>query len=241
MAGRVITYGGVDLSQFGTIESIDRDAMGAVSVASTPIPGRDGSLYLGATVQPLVVSAQLRIISGSKGAMRETVRGLAGALRPDGLKPLIVSDEPSRQWMAVVKSCAIANEWLGTCLVNISWACPDPCAWSVAQSGGAGGVDLVVGGTYPTRPVVTVTGASGDSNGLLNVMDDGGAVLGVHLGSLTGATVEFDCEARTAKVNGSLVPLTLSSDWWEWEPGTRRAELLAGTGTVAVTWNERWL
>jgi predicted phage tail component-like protein len=240
MAGRTITYGGVDLTRFGTVEGVDRDALGTVRVQTADVPGMDGTRFLGATIAPLAISARIRVVAADKAAMRGVVRQLAGALRSDGPQALTISDEPSVEWMAVTQSCKVTDELLGTCLVAVTWTCPDPAARSTAESTAAGGEACQVGGTYQTRPTITVTGAAGDSDGLLTVTDDGGRVLTVALGSTTGATVVLDCGSRLATVDGAIAPISLDSDWWAWEPGAHSAAVTAGSGTASVSWHDRW-
>lgn len=247
--GRNITFNGHDLAEFGVIESVERPPMGALSITSATVPGRRGIVFGAQRLGSLEIRARLRLICEDKAQMRRRLSDLAAIMdvrlyaKPQKLE---ISDEPGRYRLAVPSRVTVSEEMEGTCLVEITFTCPDPIAYGSTEHSFVIDDDFhEIGGNCATYPTIKITGLKTTNSAVqyADLHDSIGGILMIPVTS-TGRTVEIDCEARTLKINAVAALPSVWSDWFEWG-ASRKVKLYTSfpgvTWTRAVvTWHERW-
>ncbi len=122
---------------------------------------------------------------------------------------------------------------------GLTWPLAWPLSWGAA---GTGPQTVVVGGAYPTQPVVEVAGPATfprlEHVGQGRTLDYAGLVVA------EGQTLTVDLAARVALLDGSpRYGLTPSSSWWTLDVGANviRYEATAGAGRATVRWRDAWV
>lgn len=237
---RSISYDGVDLSDWCSAEVLE-PAGHALEPRVTRVAGRPGALLAGSEVPPRRIRVRLFLDAGATmgatelaDARRELRRRL---LRPAG-GALVLPGDPGLTYEGAVATSA--SEWTslaagGSCLVEFT--CADPIAYGREHS--EAGASFVVGGTWETWPVVTMTAAAGAS---VRVADQatGRRVL-VSRAFLGGERVVVDMAAQRVDAAGAAVEadVDLSSDFFPLAPGPC-ALSFSGCASHLVGFRERW-
>lgn len=237
-----VIFDGHDL---GTLFVVDHDV--ARSIPSwTPttheVPGRDGTLFGGTHADDTSVTVRLWAIDDTLDARREALRTLAAWLAVDSRRELVLGDEGGLRRMAVPTTMGDVSSLYGADSIDVTFEC-EPILYgspaSLRLTASERTKTVAVGGTAPTMPAISVTGAAKDSTlGLWRLSVDGTQLLDVTLPASTAA-IEADCAARTLRVNGTVEALAMTADWLVLEPGVHTLAM-AGSGTCDVTWVERW-
>lgn len=115
-----------------------------------------------------------------------------------------------------------------------------PLSFPPATPGGT--LTAVNGGTFETRPVITITGPV-TSPGLMNVTT-GMQVswTGLALGASDALTVDFGI--RQGLLNGVFRPADLFSAWWTLVPGSNTIQITgdsSGGASVTVVWQNAFI
>lgn len=233
-----VCFDGHYLSDAYVVCHVERPLMGAPSLTSRDVPGRDGTIFLGIRREAPVVSVTLASLRSAPDDMRRDMRRLAGWLAVDGPRKLEFSDEPGLYRLAVPSGVG-EMETLG--LVNgrvqVDFTVPDACLHGSKRSyrSAAGTCAVSVGGTLPT-PVLLEAEASGD----FAVMDVGsGNVTSVSVGVDVRQLV-VDAGEATATVGGRAAMINLDSDWLVLAPGRHTLRRIGGSGEFTATVEERW-
>lgn len=233
-------YDGYDFSHLLTVEDVRRPLLPDVEL-DTSDSGGPGTVLKGASLGPSQVEVDVRMIAGFRDPMGRRLgleqlrRNVAARLWKGGLRKLVLHDAPDLWNWASLTGSTDLERFLHTGGTTLVWYCPDP-AWhgkEKSKSCDGGQVQVNVGGTYATAPVVEVETQGSE------------------------ATVYFDGKAFRAEGNiASDDPLTIdapASDCWKgdayvavnimdsypaWEPGLHTVQCSL---PFTVRWEERWL
>lgn len=112
-----------------------------------------------------------------------------------------------------------------------------------AAGGSGGSVAAVNAGTFPTRPVLKITGPATNPR-IENV--EANAFLTFNLTLAAGEFLVVDLAARTVLLGGTASrysTLAVGSSWWELQPGTNtiRFSTADSQGTLEVRYRSAWL
>lgn len=231
-----IYFDGKDLSTLLWVTAVKRSVLPERNVTVTEVPGVDGSMVGGVSLQPLTVAVTAHIRRDSIEDVNEARRLLSEALATDAPRPLFLPDEPNRYLMAIYQGGAELSRNANKPSVELSFYCADPVAYGEERAlDVTGGRPVNVRGTYPCRPVVTVKPTAGESWRITRKST--GEYVEVT-GPFTGEqTVELDMATERCRVNGSDVPATIGSDYFGLL-GTEQVEVSGGT--AHLEWTERW-
>ncbi|MBQ9002185.1 MAG: phage tail family protein [Eggerthellaceae bacterium] len=213
------------------------------SVSLAEPPGADGASVLSRTWGRTEVSFTVVAI-GNAHDRRDKLSTLGAWLDVDGPRRLVLPDAPERFHMAVPSGAVKLDRLFGGETGKLTFLLADPIAYGDEHSitvPSGGSVTFVVGGTYPTRPVVTANAVRNASSLVWGLRLDEGDYLHIATGSASARAIVADCGERTLSVNGSAAIPTLDSDWLELEPGAHTLRMDNGTGAATVTWRDRWL
>lgn len=239
-----VTFDGFELTAAYRVSDL-RTSLLPQSLGSVDVPGRDGSLYTGSRLSSRTITLTLTTMAKSVEERQDAARELAAALAVDEPKPLAISIDGGLYWLAMPTSTADGERFLNATRFEVEFTAFDPVMYGVERTvtvPSGGSVSFLVGGTYPTMPVVSAPSAKNDSatgNWQLWLDDTDHLVATIPAGVST-APVVADCAARTLRVNDSLALLVPSADWLVLTPGEHELEMV-GTGAATVTYVERWL
>ena len=238
-------FNGVELTQRFVLSDLSRPIAG-MNAKTLDVPGMDGVLLKSANLNPSTVSFTLWPHWMEKRELRAAVREIAALMAVREPAPLAFSDDDGLYYMAVPNGGMDVREFDDAFAVDCSFLLPSPAMYGEERSASfstSAGVEIHVGGSYPTKPVITVPLANFTVGGTWSVMLDNSDFMRLSVGSSGTRAVEFDCEKRTAKVDGANAVTTLESDWFELTPGTHRISVQQGTvgNGATVSWVERWL
>ena len=248
MSRTVVTFNGVTLTNSFKVSDL-RNALLPRNIKTAEVAGRDGTLFTGVTLAPRSIGLTLTVIDQSMAGRQAAARTLASALAVSEPKPLSLSVDGGLYYMAIPVAEADGAQFVNAVRYEVIFECPDPVAYGeektvVVPSGGS--KTIAVGGTYPTKPLVTtqLTCSADDQYWMLSDSADGYLSYAMDY---TGTTVTHDlaadCEKRILTLDSNAVLLAPSADWLELTPGAHTLTLSGSYGThdTTIKYRERWL
>lgn len=119
---------------------------------------------------------------------------------------------------------------------------PTTVPFTLPAQAPAGSTVITNGGTFETRPTVTITGPI-TGPGVTNLTTGQSVTYSsLTLGASDALTVDFN--ARQGYLNGVFRPADLSSSWWVLYPGPNTVGLTGttpGGAAMAVSWQSAWV
>lgn len=208
------------------------------------VPGRDGSVFAGSRLGVSVVSFQIAV-SGEAAARRNALSTLGLWLAVDEPKPLVLPDTPDWYYMAIPNDGLALKRAIGAEVSTVSFTLVDPIAYGREVSitvPSSGSVTFRVDGTYKAKPTITASAAVRSGTSLVwGLLLDNGDHLRVTTGSSSSRAITLDCANRVCTLAGAVVLPTLTSDWFELEPGVHTIQNDQGSGSCTVKYRERWM
>ena len=230
-----MVFDGYDFRPLVAVEQVRRPLLPSVSVSSSDGTGRDGAEFKQATLDPMDIEVDVRLIAPGKGRFEQLRRVLAPLLLKRSPSKLVLPDAPDVYYMAMLSGDTDIDRFVHTGGVTLAFHCDDPVAYGAEKSRTVGGGEavFVVGGTYRTAPIVSV-----DTTGsAATVTVDGKAMRA--LGNVASShPLVFDCEQHATTKGGAAVKLNVMDDYAAWEPGTHTVSC---DSPYTVRWRERWL
>lgn len=228
-------YGEVDFSTYVTV-NMRRSVLPNISITERKIPGRPGTRFRKTELEPLIIPVNLRLKANPDEDMSLFRHSLAEILYSNEPKKLVLPDEPTLYYMAVLRGASeLSNLWYtGSC--DIEMYCNDPIAYGQTYEEDIAS-NIGIGGTWPTKPIITCYPKSGSYHRITNQKT--GEHIQITRTFAGTETIVYDCEREQATVNGVNVAVNLASDYFELEPGNNT--LLRSSGTGTIEWTERWL
>jgi|LAHU01.1.fsa_nt_gb predicted phage tail component-like protein len=234
-------FNGHDLSEYLRINPT-RDIMPPYDVVTQDVPGGQGSIYIRTQLnaRKIPVSARLALPPMGHRSVALIRHKLESMLMTDGPAPLYLDDEPDIYYMAQLTSPGeLTNLWY-TGSADLEFTAYDPIAYGADRNkavSSGGTASFSVGGNSPTWPKFTGT-ATGAAVQVKNV-DTGQLVKTVNaITSGASVTVDMSEASPSVRVNGNLVPVAVTSDYFSLSPGTARVYVYGASGTLS--WTERW-
>lgn len=208
---------------------------------TTEVAGKDGVRVSGVRIGTPSVSMRFAV-EGTARERRYKLSTLGSWLHVDGARELVIPDTPELRYMAVPEGSLDMDRAIRGELSRLTFAVTEPAAYGcirrVSVSSGET-ANVAVSGTYPT-PMHIEGIVTGSSDGLWGIRLDEGKHLYVEVGQST-RPISVDCESRTVTADGTVTLPTPESDWLELRPGAHTIRNDVGTGSVEITWTERWL
>lgn len=242
-----VVFDGIDLSSVtkGIIALAGDRPIASVEARTENVNGRDGYVFMGADLKPQPVEFHVIMVNKGITARRRAVRALAPILLVKKPVTLAFSSDEGLYYVGMPSKAPDLKELVVSGSMKVVFQPLDAAMYGETHSvtvPSGGSASIVVGGTYPTHPKVSVASAVRDQSSLVwGLRLDDGDFLHVETGSDSGRAVLADCEGRTLTVNGSVELPTLDSNWFMLAQGVHTLRNDQGSGECVVTWTERWL
>ncbi|MEG0322814.1 MAG: phage tail family protein [Raoultibacter sp.] len=232
-------YNGHDFKNILRDELISRSFLPGVNVSTVEVPGRHGSLFADAKLDPLAITVAVRLIPGFRSnygfSYEEARRKIAGMLFSRKPSKLILRDDPTRHYYAILSGESQIEKLLGTGQSSLTFICPEPIAIGNERNItlGEGTTSFHLDGTAPSFPVLRLSASAEEMK-----VTCGDKYILPNIKLSQGDAVEIDCATERVTVNGNTVGVSLFSDYFEVEPDVTTIKVEGGSGYLVVS--ERW-
>lgn len=233
-----VVYDGVCLTDRYDVVSLRRPPSPQVSTET--IGGRDGVVVTDSSLKPPEISMTIVSRGGSVKRFRHEI---AAIFAEKGPKALQFSGDDGLYY--VVHPSSI--EWSGHATfgsARIEFTVPDVFMYGAKRSAvvDSGTVSsFSVGGNVPTRPTIEGSVRRSASTGRVGIVLDDAEFVHLRIDTPNQVEAYVDCDRRYASVNDITKLPTLDSDWLSLDAGMHTMRMDEGTGTVTVSWTERWV
>ena len=243
MSRTVVTFNGTDLTALYAVSDL-RTSLLPRDVSTQSVSGRDGEIFTGIRHASRTITLTFTVLDSSITARQQAARVLAATLAVDEPKPLSISIDSGLYYLAIPSSDGDAARFYNANQFDVTFLCADPIAYGESKSvevPSGGSLTFTVGGTYPTKPVITGPSVVRNSSlgGWRLRLDSRDYVL-VPISSGTARSLSIDCVNRVVLLAGAVSVLSPDSDWLVFEPGEHTL-VMTGTGKATVTYKERWV
>lgn len=222
---------GVQTKTLGLVLKTQKIPRGSAQTDVRSVPGR---AYADLTARPNgyarrgPMKAELVFWAGPGEALAEA--GVRNAMAWDGKEVEYTPPDFGMISYRGVAAVEVSSRTVNVAEVKVTITA-DPVGYGLTEFAtlAAGTNALAVSGTHPARPKITLTATSGVPSVKLQ---DTGEELALVSAPGAGAAVVVDCESRTVTVNGQKSRVTLSSDFFELEPGDRTIVVANASGSI---------
>lgn len=238
-------FDGESFESHGVVVERIHDDLPAMREEMEPWPGRHGSRVNSLTLDAREITLECRFLGDRWGDFESMKEDLAAWLVTDTDRRLQLRNHPGQYYMAHYASFSEGDR-LGTTGIGgfeLAFTAPDPIRFGeerayVISDGEIHNVEI--GGTEQADMRVTVRNARRDEGrkGVRVSFHDAG--LEVPIPDTRAHTLTFDCVNHVATLDGKLTGVTLFSAWPRLGPGRFRCGITKGTGTVTLSWTQRY-
>ena len=234
-----LVFGSHDLSAL-CYSCFSRPVMPPSTVYETAVPGRPGAVYRRRQLEPYDLPVTLYLRSASPEDVARVRHALAAMMLEPGEQRLVLPDDPTRYYMAAVSGAsdidALHERYPRA---EITFRILDPVAYGQhrRQALASGRNSVLFGGTYPARPVVSI---SGNGSAVRVENRTGGRHVETAATVPAGRTARIDMALERTTVNGGDAAVTLASDYFECS-GATVVHVSGSPSGGTIEWDERWL
>lgn len=232
-----LVVGGRDLSRLFTVTSAPRPVVPELEITEVSVPGADRSYVSGVAAKAYDWPVTGYINGWSDAEVADVRRKLDAALYSPTEREVQVPDDPALSLMALYKGGSSPERHRHLPTVDLIFRVTDPIAYGRSRRAEVAGTDqIMTGGTWPARPVVTATPPAGSSWTIMNRTT--GEFVRVRADFDGRQTVELDMGLERCRVNGYDHAVDVESDFFAI---SGKCEVYVSGGTAALEWRERWV
>lgn len=204
-------FNGRDLSPYLLVTNVSREIVPKRAVQTQQVSAQ--TLVAPYGFEPMTLKVTCTLMKESMQDTADARRMLAEALYTQEPKKLLLPDECGTYYYALYAGGATPQELVKYPEVELEFFVPDPIAYGghhkeTIQPHGDGVTEdtILVGGTYPTKPIITFTvGKSATATQIVTLIEMMNKTTGKKI-SLTGSfksnqVVEIDCELERVTVS----------------------------------------
>lgn len=218
-----------------------RSVLPPVNVKTTETPNGNGEIFDTSTLESLSIPVSARLCYRGNERPMEVRRRLAAMLYCNSPAKLVLDDDPTRYYMAILSGESPLDSLWRTGKAELTFICPDPIAYGANINFEMRiTIGISVGGTYESHPIITAIPAANTSYWRITENTSGDYVQINHSFDGTQALV-IDCANQSATIDGEStdVDVVLASNFFALRPG--RTTLKTSSGTATIEYIERWL
>lgn len=219
------------------------------------IPGRPGSWHYPQPPGDRTLTLSVGINATTQSDLHSKVRTIAEWLRPQGRKSLILDEDPSYYWSAVVANPGDIDHLLELGQWDIQFR-TDPYVYALTESNGGSpsiGASPTITNTgaieVPTRIVVYASGTvtnpavslGDESFSWTGVLPAGSALVVDSVDMISGTTTNGAAALAGTLDLSTLTVKEITGDFPILDPGGNVLHSSGGTGIVKVFWRQRRL
>lgn len=232
-------FNGVDLTDDLWVNPV-RSLTPPVKAVSVEVPGRPGEIFVRTELQPLKIPVKVRLrcrLDDYEEVAR--ARRVIGMALVTGVEaPLVLPDEPTRYYMAVLTDPGEMDNLWKTGGATLEFTAYDPIAHGRRRDRElAAGRNLIDNeGSWEAEPILRLTAAGG----VVAVShDESGRRIETASAPGAGAEIVIDMGEESCTADGEPVPITLGSRYFPLAAGHNHVEVSGAAGSAS--WEERWL
>lgn len=239
----MITFNGVDLSQYFIVNNITRGILPPRQIITQNIPKQAGAFFVRNKDQSKLIAVDLTVTGVGRllANLRDQVDEIAEKLDVDTPSPLIFSDESDKTYYAVIEGGSNLTEIVAVGQGTITFLCPNPYKYGVEVPAvsSLGEVSPNVSGTVEVYPIVecTITVAAPEY-----VIEHVAKAQKVRLinAFVIGDTISINFNTGKILINGLLRMTTYdftNSRWFALDVG---AQTLTVSDETTIKWRPTW-
>lgn len=237
-------FDGVAFESLGIVVERVHDDLPGMREGMEPYPNRHGSYVTGLTLGPREIRLECRALMPMWSDFEALKEAVAAWVVTKDDRRLQLRNHPGQYYMAHYTSFEEGDRVGGTGIgaFELTFTAPSPLRYGDTMVRVFSGTRerVIIGGSDMPDMTVEVRGARRREDTKDYELGFNGDRLGVRLESGTH-NLTFDLNRRVAKEGTSNRGVTQFSKWPDVQPGTWDIEQLEGTGTVTVTWTQRYL
>lgn len=242
------------------VQRLRRGMVGAIRDTRLAIPGVDGDILFAERRGNRNIVAQCSVIGGLGGQRHGRVVAVADWLDRDGYRPLVLSDQPDRYWLAALSADPDPDEWRQRATFDLQWTAK-PYAYALSQSSvvrtglaSNSAQTFVVADQVDAYPVIELTARGGTATAIDITVN--GSVLTFAGPLLQDQTITFSSLSYTAAIGtntdvmltgallGAAFPAAISGTWPLLVEGNNAATVAwtgaATTVDLSIYWRRRY-
>jgi predicted phage tail component-like protein len=240
----MLTFKGSEFPKGVIVREVENTVLPPVTTKTIEIPSRHGGLDFGRVYGMREITVTIGVRGKDEMELRSIVRQLAKQLDSKDLEPLVLPDEPDKEYYARVSGDTALSPLYKYEEASIVFLCPNPFPNSITSKkvtiSSSSNVNVL--GTATTYPTFTINvNASATSLTITNVIANVITSLTLVDNFVNGDVIKVNCDTGEITVNGSSRNiLTLDTDFIELENGTNVLSF-TGAGTCSMTYKDMWL
>ena len=237
-----VKFNGVELTTKYLVVNVTRPYP-SLTLDTRTVPGRDGSILLGAQYAPLEINMELVARGGTHASRRAALRTLMSTLNVTEPKRLEFGDDGGKYYLAIPANNGKPENWINADAMQLTFYAADPVMYSGDSRATAtyASSKYTVTGTYKTGLYITVAGAQPGTSGYFGLRLNDVDIIKIPLLSGSHAVV-VDCDTRTITVDNVATLPTIDSDWFVVDPGKHKVVSYIGSkSSMTVQYWPRWL
>lgn len=231
------SFGGHDLTDMLFVNPT-RSFAPPIENVTVKVPGRPGEIHVRAELQPLEIPlhVRLKMDPADAEAVAAQRRKITAILVTDEPQPLVLPDEPTRFYMAILSDPGELDTLWYAGGADIVFTAYDPIAHGKTRDAELPGGEtrVFVEGSWETRPTIRL---EADGQPLRVSMKDG-PYIALVTNPDAGASVVIDMADERCTVDGEAVAIELGSDYFALQPDNNFLTITGGSGSIE--WEERW-
>jgi predicted phage tail component-like protein len=237
----MIIFNGYDFSNDIRVTNINRSLLPPISVISSEIVGRAGSIFQKKKIQAGVIPVDFVVVQNTLINLRTKARYLAGKLNTEEPKELYFKDEPDKYIKAIVSDNTSLEETLAVGQGTINFYCPEPIYFGNLVTEVLTNGDIYTNeGTYEAKGIITITITSNVSYLEVTSLKTGEFIY-LEDNFVVGDVIEIDLTTEKVTKNGNsiMTKVYLTSDFFSIPVGDYEINISNGNGSLV--YESRWL
>ncbi|MEY8748941.1 distal tail protein Dit [Alkalicoccobacillus gibsonii] len=244
----MFSFKGKSAKDFGlVVREVETPLLPSATHRTINVSNMHGAIDVGRKYEPREITVQIGIKGDSYESVRSQARTIAAWLNSDKLEKLVLEDEPDKYYMARIVDDTDLKPLFRYEETSVTFIATNPFAISqkpkTVKLSKNNSKKVTVAGTAETFPVFNILMDAASDNFTISVKNEKYGTVHMKLFDkfIKGEPVVVDCQSGTIRVdNRKANILSLDSDLATLVNGENTITC-SGSGTVEMTYTDRWL